>query len=243
MTRHVSTALILAVVAHTCVADEPPEKVLIRQWFVLYASADPDTEAIGTYRINATQKGDHIKVYETVLLRIRDTGVILTSVVNYERGENGTPVATSGEAKTAVNGENAMAASFTIRGRELKLSTTIFQDRNGLLAEPIKRARMIDLPEGVVLLSGARAVIGPMLQPKPGEQPIVWIEFPDDIDEPINVKEGFKLAREATDDGGYTIHVRKGDRDPGPLPFDTKGRIKAHKLFDKYHMREKPIGV
>lgn len=243
MIRSMLAVALVAVVAHVCVADEPPAKVLIGQSFDLTATADPQAPAVGAYRIHATEAAGRIEVRETLALQARGKSIEMNSAVVYERNGDGVPIAKSGHASTSMDGKSVMAAAFTIDGRKLSVKASIANPHAGEGAAGRKMAREIDLPEGIVLLSSSRAVMGPMLQPEPGEQPIVWIEFPDDIDEAINVKEGFSLARKATDDGGYTIHIRKGARDLGPLPFDTKGRIKAHKLFDKYHMREKPIGA
>lgn len=243
MTRFLSAVLLVATVCHVASAESPPAKALIGQSFDLIANENPEAPTVGAYRIHAVEDGRNIRVSETLSLQARGKKIEMLSEVVYERNGDGVPIAKSGKARTAMDGQAIMEAAFTIEGRKLSLKASIANPRAEEGAAARKMARQIDLPDGVVLLSSARAVIGPMLQPKPGERAIVWIEFPDDIDEAINVKEGFSLARKATDDGGYTIHVRKGDRDLGPLPFDAKGRIKPHKLFGKYPMREKPIGA
>ncbi|MEM9347268.1 MAG: hypothetical protein AAGB26_11695 [Planctomycetota bacterium] len=213
--------------------------VLIDQSFTLHEPGGE--ERIGSYALYAEEAADTIKITESVALKIDGEMFDLTSLVSYAKDEGGGWAFRSAEGTTGVDGNAFMEVDVEPNGNEWAVKAVLLRNHRGeVLDQPKTIKRSITVPDGPVLFSSARAVMGPRLQPEPGEQAVVWVEFPDDLDEPIEVKEGFSLVRGETDEqGGFTIMVRSEHQEIGPVPLDQDGKIKPYKLWCEVEMRKK----
>ena len=219
----------------------PQPTVLVDQSFTLHASADEAAESMGIYSMHAQEEAGQIKITESVELATKRGTVDLTSIVVYKQDDNKQWVFHAATATTGVEGDIVMQVSVLPNDQAWTVQTTFLREPHGkAFDKPKTSKRTIEVPKGPVLFSSARTVMGPRLQPKAGEQSIVWVEFPDDIDEAINVKEGFSLVRDEPDEkGGFKLWVRSEHQTIGPLPLSPQGKIKPHQLWGKMLMREK----
>lgn len=218
----------------------PQPTVLVDQAFTLHASAEEAAEAMGVYSMHAQEEAGQIKITESVQLATRRGVVDMTSIVVYKQDGDKQWDFHGASASTGVAGDIVMQVSVLPNEQEWTVQTTFLRDTQGeVFDEPKTTKRTIEVPKGPVLFSSARAIMGPRLQPKAGELPVVWVEFPDDIDEPINIKEGFSLVRDEPDEkGGFMLWVRSENQTLGPLPITADGKVKPHKLWGKMLMRE-----
>ena len=215
--------------------------VLIDQSFSLHASVEEAAEPMGLYAIYATEHEGQIKITESARLTL-DEGVIeFTSIVVYEQGDNNAWQFAAATATTRVGGDDVMKVVVEPKGKQWAVDAAMLREPFGeAYDKPKQQQRAIDIPQGPVLFSSSRAVMGPRFLPKPGELPIVWVEFPDDIDGAINVKEGFSLFRDKpSEKGEFVLWVRSEHQTFGPMPLTAEGQLKPYKLWDKMLMREK----
>ena len=221
-------------------ADEPEPTVLLDQSFTLHASAEDADEPMGLYALHAEQAGNQITITESVELATRNSTIDMSSVVIYKQDKKAGWLFQGATAATGVDGADVMKVSVEPKDTKWLVKTTFISDDQGKpLGDPHTKTRTLDIPKGPVLFSSARAVIGPRLQPRPGQQPIVWVEFPDDIDEDINIKQGFSLVREEPDQAGtYHLWIKSDHQTLGPLPLNQAGQLKPHQLWGKMLMRE-----
>eukprot|EP00752_Nemacystus_decipiens_P016923 g15151.t1 len=215
--------------------------VLTDQSFSLHASAEEASESVGLYAIRATELDGQIKITESAQLVIDQSVIEFTSVVVYKQDDQQAWRFDAATATTRVDDDEVMKVSVEPRDKQWAVAQTLLREPFGEAYDKPKESRLaIDVPKGPVLFSSARAIIGPRLQPEAGEQPIVWVEFPDDIDEAINVKEGFTLVRDKPDaEGAFMLWIRSEHQTLGPLPLTADGKVKPHKLWGKILMREK----
>ena len=219
-------------------AEEP--LVLVDQCFtILQPGGD---EAIGNYTLYAEEKGDRVTIRETLELTAKGQEIGMSSTVIYKAGEKKDWVLHVAEASTTMAGDTVMQVRIKPENDPLKWKVTATLERTprGEVFDPPKTMeRTVNVPAGPVLFSSARAVIGPRIQAEPGQQPIVWVEFPDDIDEPLNIKRGFSIVRTKADaEGGYSLTVRSERQDLGALPLSREGKILPHKLWGEAPLRE-----
>jgi len=219
-------------------ADEPA--VLVDQCFTILQPGGDD--AIGNYSLYAEEAGGRVTIKESLELTAKGQEIGMASTVIYKAGEGQSWLLHEAEATTTVAGQQAMKASLVPEEgpRKWKVKMSLHVGRRGeTLDEPKTIERTVNVPEGPVLFSLAQAVIGPRIQPEPGEQPIVWVEFPDDVDESLNIKHGFSIVRSQADaDGGYTLTVRSERRELGAMPLTRDGKILPHKLWGEAPLRE-----
>jgi hypothetical protein len=232
--------LLALLVPITLALTAPKPTVLIDQSFTLHQPGDTVADSVGIYSIHAQEDAGQIRITESVQLTIEEGTIDMTSIVVYKQNDNKAWVLHAAAATTGVDGNIVMKVNVQPSGKQWEVNTTYLRQPFGeAFDEPKKSKRKITFPAGPVLFSSARVVMGPRLQTQPGEQAIVWVEFPDDLDEDINIKEGFSLVRDKPDDqGNMMLWVRSEHQTIGPLPLDAKGKIKPHKLWDKMLMRE-----
>jgi hypothetical protein len=245
MTRAmIATTVLMALASATLAAEEPTGKVLLDQSFEMATKPGPEAPAVGSYTLRAVEFADRIDIAETITVEHRGQKIGFVSTVVYERHAEGVPTASRGKATTTADGQPVMIASFRVEGRKILARATIMRSRQGdAVAPPRQWERTIDLPEGPVVTNSAIAVIGPRLLGDPGETQIAWVEFPDDVDEAINVKQGFRLARSAVNgDGVYELTVRSERQNFGGMPIGAEGRIRPYRMFGKLYLRERKPG-
>lgn len=233
---------LLATAAFTMIPPAPEATTLVDQTFEILDRHGEDAQVIGGYALHAEQQADRVRITESFALTMRGKAIEMSSTVVYEQNADKAWVLVSAKAATSLDGNLVMQTEIEPKEQNLTVTTTLLRDPRGEAVDnPQPETRTLPLPKGSVLLSGALAVMGPRLLTQAGQLPVVWVEFPDDIDEAINIKQGHTLVRSApADDGGYTLHLRTDQRDLGPLPLDRNGKVKPHHLFDKYPLREKP---
>lgn len=219
---------------------QPEPTVLLDQSFTLHESSDKAAESQGLYAMHAEEDEGQITITESVQLETKIGTVDLTSIVVYKQGDDKEWTFQAAAATTGIDGNIVMKVNVQPNDNAWKVETIYLRDPRGeALDEPKTSKRTIEVAKGPVLFSSARAVMGPRLQPKPGKLLIVWVEFPDDIDEDITIKEGFSLVREQPDDEeSYTLWIASENQTIGPLPLTAQEKILPHKLWDKMLMRE-----
>lgn len=233
--------MLMAIAMVVTVLAKPEPVVLLDQSFDLLHGEGAETEMIGTYTLRAEEVDGQLTIFESIEKRNGDTTFGMSSKVVYQENEDKAWVPATADATTVFNGNKFMTVQVKADGDKWELSAALHIGRDGaVLDQPRQMTRVLDVPDGPVLFSSARAVIGPRLLPKAGELPVVWVEFPDDLDEAINIKEGFTLIRSEPDDvGGYTINLRSEHQEIGKMPLNKDGQIRPHALWGKIQLRER----
>lgn len=216
-------------------------KDLLDQSFTLHEDAAEDAEAVGAYALAAKEVDGMITITESLEIKTRKGKIGFSSTVAYKQGKDKSWVFASAKGSTRMEGKAVMEVKVTPNADKWQIDKKMFVGRDGgRLEDPAQSRRAIDAPKGDVLFMSARAVIGPRMQTAEGQRPITWVEFPDDLDEAITIKEGFSISRsEADKQGGYTLMVINKDRAIDSVPLDREGNIKPHWMWSKYPMRKK----
>lgn len=215
-------------------------KVLLDQAFTLLEPGGDEGATLGRYTLAAEEKQGRIQIDESFELKTPQGAITMSSTVIYTQGKDKAWSFTSASGATTAGGDDVMKVSIKAKDKQWVIETTLYRRPGGeAFAEPKVIRRSIEAPPGEVLFSSARAVMGPRFQADAGTRPITWVEFPDDLDESVTIKNGFTLTRTAPDaDGGYALHIRSEHQDLGPLPLTKEGQLKAHRLFGKIPMQE-----
>lgn len=158
---------------------------------------------IGTYTIKAVEKDSKIVIVESIDLPTEGMKIFMKATVTYSAA---TLTPTIASAETSIDGKPAMKGTVTFSGKTFdELSNMHLNLRTKEVLDPptsvVKKEQPI--AAGTVVFQSALPAIGPRLLPKEGElKDVVFVEFPDDIDELSHLKSGYRIVREKADDKG-----------------------------------------
>lgn len=181
---------------------------------------------IGKRRLKITEGDDSWTFEETMEVTLKGKVMGWTSTVIYSAKESLYP--TGAEVETTVNGKVCMQSAVTFEQGLVKVSATILSKKNGDdIDPPIKGEKGMPLPEGTILFQSSLQVIGPLLLPQQGElQGVVMAEFPDDIDNPINLKKDWRMVRKDSSSGSFSLklYYTEAEEPTAVIEFDAQGK-------------------
>ena len=194
---------------------------------------DKDARTVGVYKVRGERNAGNGEILiREEMERVQKDGVRMgyRSLVVYREGTP--PVPVRAEAETWVDGQPTMKGTITFADGKMDWECTGFWDPDKQTAiDPPSRTEKkgVEVPEGVVLFQSAVAVLGPLLLAENGkETPVVWVEFPDDIEAPelVVVKTGRVLKRRKADtDGSFVIEVCSESRVTRDYVLDARNQI------------------
>lgn len=190
------------------IGDKQPQQaeatVIFEQEFEIH-SPKGDVPPGGKYYLKATSHDDLIEIEESLSMMDYGKEIGFRTKVFYHTKPSVHPV--SAGAETFMNGKKFMQADVAFREGQIQIAAKVTPPEGK--GSPHEGEKIEDLPAGTILFQSAIAVVGPLLLEQPGElKHVVFAEFPDDLDNPINFKEDYKLVREAPGgDGTYSLKL------------------------------------
>ena len=157
----------------------------------------------GSYSIKAVfrKTKKEFEIHEKIVVRHRGKDVDLNSCVIYQSQDPFSPK--SGKTEIYLDGKLCMRGKVNFSEKFVHFQMTMFRDEK--TGNPIVPKTFSDKrrkPSGFLLFQSALAIIGPKILPKEGSKKVVFVEFPDDIDSIINLKENFELVRNRANKAG-----------------------------------------
>ncbi len=193
-------------------------------------------DEIGKRKILVTREGDMLTIAESVDMSIGGKDIGWKSTVTYSTAQPVGPVVAA--AETTTGGKPCMMVSVAFKAGQAEISATLLTDSKGEdIDPPMKADKSMPLAQETIVFHSALLAVGPLLLPRQGElKGVVLAEFPDDIDEPINLKKDYKLVRTDKADGGYVLSLYSPNgQDPVySIDFDSKGQCLCETAFNKF---------
>jgi hypothetical protein len=181
-----------------------------------------------------------IIITEVMMMEDRGKKMGCTSIVTYAN-DKAAPLPVMAQARTTVGGADCMQGAVNFAKETYSARQEVRTNpRDGKPIDPPNVRELKDqrLPKGPMIFQSALETLCPRLLDKPGELAgVVFVEFPDDLDALINVKEGYKLTRgEPGADGAFEMKLLdpRGEA-VWAAKFDAKGNC-LEQTFGKLNM-------
>jgi hypothetical protein len=238
MLRFASSMIILCTALTTplMAQDSKPAGVILDQTFKLVSRAKKEA---GSYHLKAVTKGEkktQIEISESISLKIRGKVLSFKSIILYATKPTLTPISAS--TVTMLNGQKVMVGTVELNAKTYSGKGKIFGPSKQASAPREFARKDRKRPEGLMLFTATIPVFALRLVTKAGEEKkVVSVEFPDDLDEFINIKQNWRLKREAAAaDGSFSVgYYRANEKRPSSTyRFDKAGKLLSLSLWGKY---------